>query len=195
MLYEMPNQYWTDREYKYEWDVLYLKCTKCWKWLSLDGFPQDKGRKFWVRSDCKDCHRIKMKKYHRSWYLNNTDEAREYAREYHKNNKDILKNKDRSRIESRMKDLWFDRYSFHGKARYYVRKNNLKPHLCPICWADRDIEIHHPYYNSFNDRSKVVFCCRFCHRNIHLWDLECPQPIDLLTMESNSPIKECSLVV
>lgn len=181
----MSNQYWTNREYKYEWDILYLKCTKCWKWLTIDGYPRDKDRKFWVRSDCMECHRLKRKKYHREWYYNNRDRANDYARKYHIDNRDAIKDKEKDRILA--KDLWFDRYSFHNKARYFIRKNKLKPKLCPICWAERNIEIHHPSYKWFDDWSMVVFCCKYCHRNIHTWDIECPKPINLLHMECNSP--------
>ena len=42
------------------------------------------------------------------------------------------------------------------------------------------IEMHHPSYDEASAWSKVVFCCKFCHRNIHLWLLECPKAIDLL---------------
>jgi hypothetical protein len=38
--------------------------------------------------------------------------------------------------------------------------------------------------------SVVVFCCKFCHKNIHEWNIECPRPINLLDMECKSPLKD-----
>jgi hypothetical protein len=54
---------------------------------------------------------------------------------------------------------------------------------CPICWSDKNIQAHHPYYRTFDDRCRVVFCCQSCHHRIHAWWFQCPQPINLLTLD------------
>ena len=48
------------REHRYEWDVLYIKCPKCWERKPIDAFSKNSKRTFWIQSKCKECHR----KYH-----------------------------------------------------------------------------------------------------------------------------------
>jgi hypothetical protein len=168
----MPNQYWWDREFRYEWDILYLKCTKCWEWKILDKFPNSKVHKFWVRPDCKEC------------YKKNRHEKREkcndYSKKYYLKHRDEIRWKVKDRAVNHSEEMWFNRNTFHKKARLYATRHRLKPSKCPICWRIETIEMHHPSYDNKNEWSKVVFCCKFCHRNIHLWLLECPNAIDLL---------------
>lgn len=178
----------SEREYKYKWDVMYMKCTICWERKIQGEFPKDKNKKFWTRSDCKECHRIKNREHHQKWYEKNKERSNESCREYH------IKNRQKRLMESEMnikrhtKELWFSWTLFHSRARYYTKKHNLKPKNCKICWRHERIEIHHPSYKSMKDWSKVVFCCHYCHIWIHEWRIECPTPVDL--MECGSPLKE-----
>ena len=176
----MANQYTNPAEYKSEWDVLYIKCTKCKQRATAESYQKDVRRKFWVSSICKKCRRL--------YTLNQRDKINERLKIYYINNKDVLKEKVKKNSSNHTNELWFNRETFHRRARQYANNHKLKPDRCPICWKIEPIEMHHPSYKEYSDWSKVVFCCKFCHRNIHLWLLECPNIIDLL--ECDSPIKE-----
>ena len=181
----MPIKMNKTREYKYEWDTLYLKCTKCLKRYTIDNYPKDKTKRFWTRSDCNECHKAKMKIYHRKWYENNKEDLKTYFKEYHAINKVRVLERNKNKVLKHTESIWFDRYKFHATAKRYVRVHNLRPKQCTICWELGNIEMHHPSYKSFEEWSKVVFCCKKCHRNIHNWYLECPAPINLLDLDKS----------
>jgi len=96
-----------------------------------------------------------------------------YAEEYYKNNKDKI-------IEHNKKhrdDMWYKRLHWHTQR--FIKKNGLRPNKCSICWKEsKRIIAHHPNYDK---RNEVVFVCQWCHHDIHLWYIECPEPIDLLS--------------
>jgi hypothetical protein len=190
------------REYRYEWDVLHLKCTKCGEWKTKDLFHKKSWRQFWIRAECKECekkysqenkdriserlknwrndNKDKIRDYKDMYRRYNKDKMSKYRDEYYKQNREHILENTRDYKQNRTKELWFNLPSFHNKARWYVISHRLKPKECPICWEVEQIEIHHPYYDSFEDWSNVVFCCRSCHHKIHAWTIECPKPINLL---------------
>lgn len=166
------------REYKYVWDVLYLKCTKCWERKTKDAFHKSKIMKFWVKAKCKDCRKYLSREYRKS----HKDIVKRYNSIYNKSHKEYLSKYNNYLDEMHSDDLWFSWSSFHEKTKYYVLKHKLRPYKCSICWECGMIETHHPSYNSFDEWSKVVFCCRRCHKNIHAWNIKCPDPINLLEL-------------
>ena len=170
------------REYKYNWDVLYLKCSKCWKWGELKDFPVRAWAEFWVRWQCKECRKKMARLSHQKWYENNEERAKESFRKYHKENKDKINYSVDNRTSKHSIDMGFAWYSFHSKAKYFVRKHNLRPTTCPICWLEKDVVIHHPSYETFDKWSEIVFCCKSCHSLIHSGVQECPKPIKLLEL-------------
>ena len=265
------------REYKYEWDILLVKCTKCGGWNTIDFYPKHPWCMFWVRPQCKICYNQQKKKYDNSEYKKayrekNKEKIAEYHRNYREKNKDLLRKKRKIYVEnnkekiaeskrryvelnkekianhnkeycllnkekisdykknyysknkqkvlshnreyvknnkskvdsykenyykinkpiilekereyarSRTEYLWFNWTTFHTKTRRFIKKYNLLPSKCPICWSDKNIQAHHPYYRTFDDRCMVVFCCQSCHHRIHAWWFQCPQPINLLTL-------------
>lgn len=121
-----------------------------------------------------------INKRHKRWRENNKDRMEKYRKEYYLNNRNVIKNKLKDYKNTKSSILWFNWQTFHKKACLFVERNKLRPKVCPICWTIGKTEMHHPSYNSFDDWSKVVFCCTSCHRNIHLWKIECPAPINLL---------------
>lgn len=199
MIQRMSNS----REYKYEWDILYLKCTKCWTWKTIEWFFKKSWRPFGVRTECKECEKKYVQKNrdrvsenqkswrenHKEWILeykdkyrkSNKDKMKEYRKEYYELNKESILNDSRDYKSNRSKELWFNWVEFHEKARRYSIRHWLKPSECPICWSNDRIDIHHPSYDSFDKWSSVVFCCRSCHQRIHSWIIECPKPINLLS--------------
>lgn len=184
----MPRKYLSNKEYRYEWDTLYLKCTKCSKRKTLDRFPKDKSMKFWVRSACKECKNSSVRMSRREWYEKHKERIKQHYVDYYNNNKQKIIKRMNKKIESNNMSIWFDWYSFHWRTKYYIKKHNLRPDICPVCWVCRKIEAHHPFYREFSDWSYVVFCCKKCHKGIHNWEIKCPEYINLL--ECGSPLKE-----
>ena len=181
------------REYKYEWEVLYLKCSQCWEWLTIDEYHKDKSKKFWVRNECKNCNHKRASEYYRlnkdkiirkvnKWTDENKDSVDGYKKKYRDTHKDEVSKCLKSNRENHTSELWFNRDTFHQRAIKFIRKNNLRPTECPICWSNKNIVSHHPSYDSYDKWSSVVFCCQSCHKLIHKWEIECPSPVDLLTL-------------
>lgn len=197
------------REYKYEWDVLYLKCTQCGKRWTVNDYQKCKRRKFWLQPWCKACNRIKRVKFYwenkerltilnkeycknnreklskrtREYCRKNRDKVNQRMREYRKNNRDKIKEYTKWYIKNRSEEIWFSWRWFHNKATLFVKKYWLRPDICPICREKKEVVIHHPSYHSYEDWSKIVFCCARCHNMIHTWEINCPTPIDLLTFK------------
>lgn len=197
------------REYKYEWDVLYLKCTHCWKWLTIDWFIKNSHKKFWVNSWCKLCNKSKRAKFYwehreeqleaiKTYIKENREKVNRRAREYCRKNREkineraskrrrnhleLVRERAKNHIKARSKELWFHWKSFHNKARLYVSKYWLRPDSCSICWSTKDIVMHHPSYETFLEWKNVVFCCVGCHSKIHTWEIECPKPINLIELK------------
>lgn len=181
------------REHKYEWDVLYLKCPCCERWLSASCFYTCKSTYFWVASACIDCSKEKRKNFYhnniekekergREYRLANEEKERERHRQFRLTHRDKRNNQNKKRAKENTDRLWFNRGSFHDKANRYVRKYWLRPNKCSICWKEWNILMHHPYTYSYDKWNKVVFCCASCHCLIHSWSIKCPNPVDLLEM-------------
>lgn len=95
---------------------------------------------------------------------------KEWEKKYREIHRDIINAKRRERN----KQTW--QWKAHLKVNRVIRKLWIRPTKCPICWAERRIEAHHPDYNK---PYEIVFCCNVCHQRIHNWWFECPKPIDL----------------
>lgn len=179
------------REHKYVDGTLYLKCTKCSTWKSSDDYNKWKWHIFWLRTECKSCLKERNRKRYESkrehiasqnkeYYWNNKEKTSERKREYY-----LKTNKQKRYADNLTEELWFSWYKFHHRTRDFVSKFWVLPKICSICWIQRNIEIHHPNHERFEDWSNVVFCCRSCHRQIHSWRIDCPTPIDLLKLTTN----------
>ena len=175
------------REYKYEWDVLYVKCSKCWEFKTIDEYHKSKIWAFWTVWMCKLC----MSSWQRKHYDLNRDYKAKQQQDYYWKNKERINNHKRQyRIDNistynqkreKINELiWFNRHTFHLRTINYIKKNWLRPTKCSICWDEWVIYSHHPSYAKFDDWSKVVFCCKSCHAQIHSWRIACPKPINLL---------------
>lgn len=174
------------REYRYEWDILYVKCRTCGEWKTTDYYHKATRGKFWIITECKECvskrqsvfykeNRDRKSRQWRQYYRDNKEKISEHKKEYREHNKEKF---DKSLLTEK---LWFNRQTFHEKARAFTRKYWLKPEQCGICKSISRIEIHHPSYETFDKWSEVVFCCKSCHQRIHAWTIECPEPINLKT--------------
>lgn len=141
---------------------------------------------FWFRTDCKICLskilaiRYKSKRdeialKNKEYYWKNKEKINAHKREYYKNN-----NRQWKYRENLTKELWFNWQTFHEHTREYIRKKWIRPHKCSICGNKSVVEVHHPSYDSFEDWSMVVFCCRSCHRQVHSWRIQSPEPINIL---------------
>lgn len=183
------------REYKYEWGILYLKCNKCWKFLTIENYNKDRIKQFWVRSDCKDCRREYRKPYYemnkskilerwKTRVMNNKNKVDGYKKKYRELHRDRVAECAKSNRIKNSDKLWFNWDTFHQRAMQYVRKNKLRPDKCPICWSNRNIVMHHPSYDNYDDWRIVVFCCQNCHKGIHSWRIKCPTAINLINLRS-----------
>ena len=171
----------TEREYKYKWDTLYVRCTQCWERLTTNCFFKKKTGKFWIKSMCKKCCR----KYVDWWYSKNREKHLEYCKLYHEINRDKLNLKKEKHNNDFREKVWFDWSAFHWRARSHVKRYKLKPDICPICGNVWNVIIHHPSYETYDKRSEVVFCCATCHSKIHKWAIECPNPVNLLELSAS----------
>ena len=167
-------------EYRYDGEVLHIKCNKCWEWKYINDFPPRKDWTFWVRNCCRACWKSAMKESHKIWYQNNTNKAKSKMKDYYRLNRDWINERIKRNADTHTDELWFKRYTFHAKAKNYINNHKLRPRLCPICWLEKHIEAHHPSYERFDKWSEIVFCCHKCHSDIHNWTIECPTPINLL---------------
>lgn len=121
----------------------------------------------------KDIYKQRRKKYKKS--AEALEHEKQYAKQYRKDNKEKYKN-----VIKRCKEKkWYT--WIHSKVEYEVKKRGIRPQKCPICWWWWTIDAHHPDYNKWNE---VVFACHSCHSKIHSWLIDCPTPIDILSINN-----------
>lgn len=128
-----------------------------------------------------------IKEQHKEYRSRNKEKIKEDSVEYYEKNKDAIIKSNTAYIADKTVELWFERDVFHHKARWQYKRYKLKPTECMICWNGWHIDAHHPSYDSFDKRKEVVFVCKSCHRNIHNWLLECPEPVDLIQLRAHMP--------
>ena len=131
----------------------------------------------------RENNRDKIREKWRQYSRDNKEKIAEYRRRFRAENKDLVSEREKMYKDNYTEELWFNRRTFHEKTRRYAIKYNLRPDKCPICWNTDKIQMHHPSYNVYEDWSYVVFCCPTCHAGIHAWLIECPKPINLLTLK------------
>jgi hypothetical protein len=132
-------------EYKYINWVLYIKCIKCseYKEANSENFNKDKTLTFWLSHKCKDCKKI----YNIWYYKENKDtlkeknktrrgkniwKIKEQKERYYKENKDKIDDRIKSYRWWYNKKLWYNRAYFHTKTNNYIKKHNLRPSVCTI---------------------------------------------------------------
>ena len=169
------------RKYYYEWDTLYLKCCICWEMLPIENFYHNKEAKFWADSRCKKCSKEKRRENRK----NNKEREKARKQKRYSLHKEREWERKREWIEKMENELWFYVGNFHKRVWYYLKKYNLRPEVCSICWQWWDIDAHHSSYKDKDDWKYIVFVCRECHNNIHAWNIECPEPINLLDLIPN----------
>lgn len=142
------------------WEILKI-CTKCWVEKPLTEFRKRKDRPngLWVRSQCKVCERNQQRK-HDFYRFHNDAKRRQYVFE---------------QSNLRRKRKWY--WKIHRKTANMIKKKNIRPKSCPICWVEGEVIAHHPDYSK---RNEISFCCKQCHMSIHRWEIEYYDIIDLL---------------
>ena len=174
---------WQIREHYYEWDTLYLKCSYCKEFFSSDNFSKDRTKRFGLNGRCKKCDKL----HRRTRYLNNLEIEKERKKIYYITHKDDFKKNKKKRRQIKNGTFWINIHKFYEKMRKYINKNNLRPKQCSICGLEGRIEFHHPSYSNRDKRKEWVFVCTKCHKRIHSWELECPEPIDLVQLNAHMP--------
>lgn len=168
---------WQIREHYYKWDTLYLKCYHCKKFFSSDNFSKDKTKRFGFNGRCKTCD----KDYHSSLKF------KQHKKEYYKRNKGQYIGYKRERLKKMKEEYGFSIKQFHNDTEDYIKKNNLRPNECMICGDIWIIEFHHPSYKERTDWKYGVFLCKSCHRKIHQNDIQCPEPVNLVQLNTRMP--------
>lgn len=129
-------------------------------------------------------HKEHIKEKNKNWYWNNRDKALENNRQYKIDHPDYSKKmyyKHRDKYiqnsKDRQKKMWYTK--LHSVTYSFIKKHNLYPDECCLCWSNKSIEAHHPDYSKWYE---VIFICHKCHQNIHAWNINCPKPINLLDL-------------
>lgn len=199
----------TERAHYYKWDTLYLRCPSCGKFKQCDGFYKDKNSKIGLSCYCKECNKARASAlydskrdktkpretrkrfhYYKNWelYLRcGLCKGEKPAREFSRNTTKALWYSYECRECSKHKELGFNVGYFRSKETAYVKKHNLRPNECMICGAKWKIDFHHPSYENISKRKEWIFVCRYCHQAIHLWQIECPEPLDLIQFNAHMP--------
>ena len=124
------------------------------------------------KKEYRDKNREKLKEYHREYVNKNRDTIVLKRKEYYERTKQDHIKRAKQHIQK-----FNDRTKINLRTARFIKRNNLRPKQCPICWSDRNIQAHHTNYN---ERNNIVFCCKRCHSKIHTWAIQCPETINLL---------------
>lgn len=120
------------------------KCSKCKEIKTIGEFNKDRQKKDGLSYCCKECKKIKSRK----WYLNNAEAIREYSKEYRKNNLEKVK----ELIRKCTKEWQKNNIEYRKKyAKQYYRdnlENEKKRHK-------RFIANNPNYYKEYNKKWRV----------------------------------------
>ena len=166
------------------------KCCRCGQLKPLSSFSISNWTPHTVCRECKKVYDIEYRaktkerraEKNREYRELNHDKLLEAWRKKYKENAKTVVERNSEYRRKKVDESWFAREWFHQKARQYIKKNNIDLSSCFVCWKEWAVELHHPSYKSKDMWSLVVPLCRDCHRWVHSWRLECPSPINLITM-------------
>lgn len=137
----------------------------------------------------REKNKEKIREYQKQYKETHKEQAKEYWKKYKADNKSKIKIKQRERRlnnKDKIKEYNQSHRHSHGTRRYtnihnttdaHIRKYNLRPLVCSICWCEWKIEAHHPNYDKWNE---VVFVCNSCHHYIHSWEIKDYKVLNLL---------------
>lgn len=165
-----PREYYTDQN-----GVLWLKCWDCLEFKTKNDFYKTTWSLFNLTSKCKSC----MSKRTKERCRNNPDKRAKKSKRYRENNRERIKVMKKEWTDEWNKKHWFNIKTFHIKATRWIKKYNIYPDRCPICWEIKKMEFHHTSYKSLDMRCIWVICCKQCHFKIHCWEIWCPTPINI----------------
>ena len=157
-------------------------CNKCNKEQPIEMFRLFKSRgKMYRRWDCREC----VAKYSKKRYENFTEEDIKRDRDNHRKWREKNRERDNATHKkwkilnkeafelSRKKTLekfnkeW--RIGIRRSCINLIRRGNVRPDICSMCWRWWHIHAHHPDYNK---PLEVIFICSKCHWAVHSWQLE-----------------------
>jgi len=147
-----------------------ITCIKCKIKKDSSAYYKHSQTHDWFLHKCKDC----CKNYQHSRDTRSIDSKRYYNNPQRREYVKVM-------ASLRRKKKWY--WSIHLKTSRWITKKNIRPLVCPICLWDSNcdrVESHHINYDEWN---KIVFCCSFCHKKIHFWEIPVKEEmiIDLLT--------------
>ena len=172
-----------NREYKYEWNTLYLKCVECWERKTDDSYCKQRWGKFWLRSQCKECQRL--------YRQLNKDRDSKYSKIYRENNKDKIRNYNKERYQKdrdRILDVARVYRETHREQRnkhnreYRLKKREETRERCKQYYQnnrEKVLAYHKDYYETRNN--ELWFNLRTFHtrankyvKSHNLTPSECP---------------------
>lgn len=135
-------------------------------------------------------HKEKKKEKNIRYYQENKERLMQYQRDYRKHNLDKCEERNRKYYEHNKKDMsmkkrkkreemWYKK--IHDMVQRELKKRWWYPDRCTYCGKKKKNYAHHPNYDKWNE---VVFLCSSCHQRVHNWEIICPKPIDILTINS-----------
>lgn len=166
------------------------RCKSCKDEHTRDYYNKNKDRINKYKRDSWYNKTDRKKAYDKKRRENNREKKLESDRRYREKNRELIRERDRKYIlnnpekyreknRKQREKYWYDWIHLHYETLNYIRKNNLRPNACSICNKECIPDSHHPDRHKWNE---VVFVCRICHKNIHVWNIECPEPINLLDL-------------
>ena len=156
-------------------------------------YEQNKEKKKAYDKEYREKNKEKKRMQGKAYREANKEKIRLYQIEYRKNNKEDIQSKQRQRrLNNKDKIKEYNQTHKHSRSirnhtdihnitDIHIRKYNLRPLACSICWCEWKIEAHHPDYNK---RNEVVFVCNSCHHYIHSWKIKDYKVLDLLKYQS-----------
>lgn len=212
----MGNKKWEWRFHYYEHETMFLRCSSCKKNKPCTDFFNSKSKPLGYAWECKECSRDRKKKYYsipenkehkhetdKLYRKNNQNKIKLKKQEWQRKNREkyiqscklaYQKRKEQSYDsrkawrEKTSSEFWVSINAIHNRTERYINKYNLRPSSCSICWQEwLRIEAHHPSYSTIENWKEVVFVCKWCHRDIHCGNIQCPEPIDLVQLNAHMP--------
>ena len=161
-------------------------CPKCSSTLGSDMFYRDSSKRDGLSGWCKKCRSVDSKKRaYRNRHIDkkkrkenravNGDKIRSDERRYRKENRDRMREYDRSRYGARKARVrmvnsgWQKDHPIERRARDAVKiamskGDIIRPNACSMCGESCKPDAHHHDYSRQLD---VTWLCRSCHRMEH----------------------------
>lgn len=123
------------------------------------------------RAEYSKWWREKNPSYGKQRVHKNEDKVRDYAKKHYEKNKEEILDKSKERRNNK----WYTK--IHNQVNDLLRKRWISFDTCSICnRTNCRIELYHEDYSKPYD---VIVCCKRCHQDIHYWNI---QPTNIINI-------------